>query len=177
MICEKEDQNLTECRNAKSWSTLHNAAVIRKYKAILDVAVDENGFPQIPVKYHRSCRADFTHKKSLQDRSTSSDAGTSSEKQTRKSTRNVSQGSSSIIEPDHCIFCKKMKYKAKSKTREKTHNYLEFRSDKKVRDSALLHIKKCTVMSEVLAQQVLAVCTKDLISNRQSIMFRATSCL
>ena len=164
IMCGEEDQNLTDCKDAKSWSTVHNAAVIRKYKAILDVAVDENGFPQITVKYHRSCRADFTHKKSLQDRSTSSDAGTSSENQTRKSTRNVSQGSSSVIEPDCCIFCKKMKYKAKSKTREKTHSCLEFRSDKKVRDSALLHIKKCTVMSEV-AQQVLAVCTKDLISS------------
>ena len=82
IICEKEDQNLTECRDTKSCSTLLNAA--RKYKAILDVAVEENGFPQIPVKYHRLCRADFTHKKSLQDRSTSSDAGTSSGKQTRK---------------------------------------------------------------------------------------------
>ena len=87
----------------------------RKYKAIFDVAVDENGFPQIPVKYYRSCRADFTHKKSLQDRSTSSDAGTSSEKQTRKSTRNVSQGSSSIIEPDRCMFCKKTKYRTKER--------------------------------------------------------------
>ena len=48
--------------------------------------------------------------------------------------------------------------------REKTHNYLEFRPDKKVRDSALLHIKKCTGMSEI-GKQVLAVCTKDLISS------------
>ena len=47
--------------------------------------------------------------------------------------------------------------------REKTHSCLEFCSDKKVRDSALLHIKKCTVMSEV-AQQVLPVYMKDLIS-------------
>ena len=62
------------------------------------------------------------------------------------------------------FFCKKTKYKAKSKTREKTHGCLEFRSDKKLRDSVLLHIKKCTVMSEI-AQQVLAVCTKDLISS------------
>ena len=54
--------------------------------------------------------------------------------------------------------------KAKSKTREKTHSCLEFRSDKKVRDSALLHIKKSTIISEV-AQQVLAVCTTDLISS------------
>ena len=100
IICKKEDQNLTECIGAKSWSTPHNAAVIKKDKAILGVDVDEIRFPKIPVKYHRSCKAHFTHKKSLQDRSTSSDAGTSSEKQTRKSTRDVSQGGSSIIEPD-----------------------------------------------------------------------------
>ena len=79
---------------------------------------------------------------SFQDRSTSSDAGTSSEKQTRKSTRNVSQGSSSIIEPDRCIFCKKTKYKAKSKTGEKTHSCLEFRSDKKVRVIEFKTIRK-----------------------------------
>ena len=44
IICEKEDQNLTECRDAKSWSKLHNAAVSRKDRAILNVAVHENGF-------------------------------------------------------------------------------------------------------------------------------------
>ena len=115
VFCEKEDQNLTECRDAKSWSTIHNAGVIRKYKAILDVAVDENGFPQILVKYHRSCKADFTHKKRLQDRSTSSDSRTSSEKQIRKSTRNVSQGNSSIIEPDRCIFLQKDEIQSKIK--------------------------------------------------------------
>ena len=164
IICGEEDKNLTECRDAKSWSTLHNAAVIKEHKRILDVAVGENGFPEVPIKYHRSCRAGFTHKKSLQSSSKSNNAESSLGNQTRKSTRTVLQGKSSVIEPDHCIFCKKTKYKPKSKTREKTHSCLEFRSDKKVRDSALLHIKKCSPMSEV-AEQLLAVCTKDLISS------------
>ena len=48
--------------------------------------------------------------------------------------------------------------------REKTHSCLEFRSDKKVGDGAMLHIKKCAVMSEIV-QQVLTVCMKDLISS------------
>lgn len=81
----------------------------------------------------------------------------------RKSKRNVAEPSAPVL-PDHCIFCKKAKYKPKSKTREKTQSCVEFRADKTVRDSVLLHIEQCTDMCYV-AQEVLGICSKGLISS------------
>ena len=92
----------------------------------------------------------------------------------RESKRNVSEPSAPRL-PDHCIFCKKAKYKPKSKTREKTQSCVEFRADKTVRDSALLHIEQCTDMCYV-AQEVLGICSKDLISS-EAIMLHATKVL
>ena len=73
-------------------------------------------------------------------------------------------GRESIILPKHCIFCKKGKYKRKSKTREKTHSFMEFRADEKVKESAMLHVELCTEMSDI-AKEVLGLCAKDLISS------------
>ena len=42
-----------------------DATKIRKHEKILSVPVGENGCPNIPVRYHRTCRSTFTHKKDL----------------------------------------------------------------------------------------------------------------
>ena len=140
IICEEEDQNLTECRDAKFWSTLHNVAVIRKYKTILDVAVNEMDSLKFLLSIIGHMEQILHVRKAFKTGRHQMMLALAPKSKLEKH-KNVSQGSSSIIEPDRCIFCKKTKYKAESITREKTHSCLEFRSDKKVRDSALLHIK------------------------------------
>ena len=67
VICGKEDANLSEIKDLKAWKTLLNAAEIRGHQGILDLKndEDEDALPEIQVKYHRSCRSNFTHKKSL----------------------------------------------------------------------------------------------------------------
>ena len=62
-ICGIEDSNLSACRDVSSWETLLDAARIRGHKTLLDITVAENGLPEFPVRYHRSCRATFTYKK------------------------------------------------------------------------------------------------------------------
>jgi hypothetical protein len=99
------------------------------------------------ITYHRSCRSDFTHKKSLQEKETASENTLTGTETGYRNSRRTTGAANSPILPDQLIFCKKTKYKPKSKTREKTQSCLEFRADSKVRESALLHIKKCTDMS------------------------------
>ena len=166
LICEKTDlnANLSECRDRNSWITLLDAAQIRKHKGILAVPVGENGCPDIPVRYHHTCRSAFTHKKDLLKLSAEDgkvdDAGPN---ELRRSSRDLSAGGSPIL-PNHCIFCKKDKYKPKSTTREKTHSCIDFRADDKVKKCALLHVELCTEMSDI-AKEVSGLCAKDLISS------------
>ena len=57
------DANLSECRDKRSWITLIDAAKIKEHERILSMPVGENGCPNIPVRYHSTCRSTFTHKK------------------------------------------------------------------------------------------------------------------
>ena len=42
---------------------MRKAAVAHDHKRLLEIRVDESGFPRQVVKYHRLCRARFTLKK------------------------------------------------------------------------------------------------------------------
>ena len=116
--------NLSECRDVKFWRTLCQAAEIRQHQKILAQEVTENGLPNEIVKYHHECRSTFTHKNScigLQK-----DIEKPVEENPRKRRGRDSTGSSSVILPSHCVFCKKDKYRSKSKTGEKLQSCSEF---------------------------------------------------
>ena len=141
---------------------LCEAAEIRQHQRVLAQEVTENGLQNEIVKYHREYRSTFTHKKQLH-RIAKDPEKTIEENPRRRSGRD-STGSSSVILPSHCIFCKKDKYRSKSKTREKLQSCSEFRADDTVKNSALLHVKSCLDMTDI-AEEVLALCSKDLISS------------
>lgn len=168
IICSVADANLSVCRDVSSWETLLHAAQVRNHKTILDVIVGENGMPEFSVSYHRSCRATFTHKKDLLKLSEPIPHQNQQSSSQRSSSRDTSP-SSSVILPNRCIFCKKVKYKPRRSTREKTRSCMEFRSNDIVRSSAKLYFKTCSELSSI-ANEVLALCFKDLISSEQSIM-------
>ena len=69
------------------------------------------------------------------------------------------QGSSAnpALLPGTCVFCKKTKYKPETRTREPLRSAKEFRADKKVKESALLHIKCYTKMS-CIATEISGIC-------------------
>ena len=152
------DTNLSECRDKRSWITLIDAAKIREHERILSMPVGENGCPNIPVRYHSTCRSTFTHKKDLLKLSGEDEKEDPGPSEPRRSSRDPSAGESSIL-PKHFIFCKKDKYKPKSTTREKTHCCMEFRADGKVKKSAVLHVELCTEMSDI-AKEVIGLCAK-----------------
>lgn len=127
-------------------------------KAILGLSSGQNDFPTTPVKYHRSCRSEFTQKRDLQ--AEKSAENNKNDPLSRGSSRDASQGQSAVL-PDCCIFCNKTKYKPNTKTRGTMHSIQEFRADETVRICAQLHIKHCTNLSDI-AERVIGVCAKDL---------------
>ena len=163
IICGKHGTNLSEYRNAKPWRTLCEAADIRQHQRVLAQEVTENGLPNEIVKYHRECRWTFTHKNSYIGLQKDPEKPVE-ENPPRRSGRD-STGSRSVILSSHCVFCKKDKYRSKSKTREKLQSCSEFRADDTVKNSALLHVKSCSDMTDI-AEEVLALCSKDLVSSK-----------
>ena len=113
---------------------LYRAAMIRNHKPVLEASTKS----KLPIKYHRSCRAEFTNKRDLQvANEPSDDAATGSAP--RRSSRERNEVSSTIL-PDQCLFCKKSKCKPNTKTREKLHSVQELRATETVRTCASLHV-------------------------------------
>ena len=170
VICSKHANGLSQCHDPESWKRLYHAALIRKHKAILDLSNNEHEFPTTPVNYHRACRKQFVNKKDLQRFSDNvldnggNDLNQISNER-RQSARQLAQKSTSAaVLPDHCMFCKREKYKVGSRTREKLCSVQEFRADMTVRKSASLHVEQNTTMSSA-AQEIIGICSKDLISS------------
>lgn len=163
VICSEKGDNLALCKDSESWARLCRAAVIRQHRPIQDLSTGDLDFSRLQVKYHASCRKAFVNEKKLQ--SLRKETAQTSEPQLRRSARDMSQGSSgssSVILPDLCIFCKREKYKPGTKTREKLSSVQEFRADNTIKESALLHLKRDTNMKSVAAE-ISGVCAKDLI--------------
>lgn len=140
---------------------LYRAAMIRNHKPVLEAST-KSELPANPIKYHRSCRAEFTNKRDLQvANEPSDDAATGSAP--RRSSRERNDVSSTIL-PDQCLFCKKSKCKPNTKTREKLHSVQDLRANETARTCASLHVQQNTAMTEV-ARHVIGISTKDLISS------------
>ena len=135
--------------------------------------------PVSPAKYHFTCRKGFVNQKSWEIlRRQVENCGEAGQNQPRlRRIASDTQGSSAnpAVLPDTCVFCKKTKYKPETRTREplrsaeeytcvfckktkykpetRTREPLrsaeEFRADKKVKESALLHIKCHTIKDEL----------------------------
>lgn len=171
IICRKEGESLSECRDFTSWNTLHSAAKIRNHTGILSLMTNENGLPCTAIRYHRECRSSFTHKKELLK--LSEDSATEGNTAVTSRPRRDGSTSSSLILPVQCIFCKKEKYKPKTRTREKLLSCSEFRADGNIRNSALKHINLCTPMAEVADKILVIFAQRILFQMKQSTMLAA----
>ena len=111
---------LVELRDENSWATLLQAAQIREYQPLLDIAhtLNPNEIPKI--KYHARCRKIFTMKKSLETIKQKSNGDDSDEVPPNVPRRSIRQpGSSSTVYEQICIVCEKVqKYIKGSRTRE-----------------------------------------------------------
>ena len=98
IICSKNssESELAKPRDEESLNVLLNAARIQNFVPITD-GCDEQ------LYYHRDCRSNFTHKKTLEKFLKEPEPGSSSER--RKSFRGPSI-TSRVLDPE-CIFCEK----------------------------------------------------------------------
>ena len=151
------EEHLVELKDQASWETLLNAAKIRKFEPLIELAknLGQSGIPAI--KYHRKCRSLFTLKRDLQKLNSENDKTllpTSSN--IRSSNRNSSSSQRRGCEklPFSCIFCQKTKRVRGTETKEKLNLCVEFRADKLMKEACLLQNNP----------RIAALCTDDLIA-------------
>lgn len=154
----KEDNDrLVTPQDYQSWKTLFEAAKVRNYSPILDIA-KELGEKDIPrIYYHRKCRSLFTMKRDLETlkrKSMESIAGEAGEdicKSKRPSRRSSSE--TRVYDPI-CIFCNKEKFLKGSKSRERLTQAVQLRADQTLRECA----------TRKGDDKILAVTSRDIVA-------------
>lgn len=129
--------SLTCLKDKSSWESLLRAAQIRQYEPILEAAKSLER-DQIPdLCYHRTCRQNFTLKKSL-DKIISENYKDDKADEARHSSRKVKAHSSRPTYEEECIFCqRKSKYLKGTNTREQLAKCSTLNSDQSVREAAI----------------------------------------
>jgi len=111
----------------------------------------------LDIWYHRECRSEFTHKKSLQklkDESGSCSAS-SSDVEYRRSIRDMDSKDKTRVYGKQCIFCLQVtKYIKGLRTREKLRPVAELRADETIRNVA-------TARAD---ERLLAVTARDIVA-------------
>lgn len=140
-----------------SWKTLYEAAKIRHFKPILLLCEDNSDvFPGVSVLYHRSCRSDFTHKKSLEKFKHDVETfDNMSDSEPRRSSRDIPSCSTTRLYEKNCIFCQKVsKYIKGTHTREALICAVDLRADKTIRD----------VANARFDSRILAITARDIVA-------------
>ncbi len=141
-ITTEDDDHLVSPQKYNSWLTLLEAAKVRNYRPVLNVA-EQVGEGEVPkIFYHRKCRSIFSMKRDLEtikrqreasfsDDMLSIEAGCISKRPCRRST------SESRVYKAICIFCNKDRFLKGSKSREKLTQAVQLRADKTLRECAI----------------------------------------
>ena len=110
---QNDPQIRTMVKNSQSWDPLLDAAKIRNFIPILDLAAGCQPGEIPDVKYHKNCRSMFVMKKNLeriQNQQSVSGETQSDEELVRKSARKSDKNAGRLFD-DNCIFCdKKVRY-------------------------------------------------------------------
>ena len=145
--------------STESWETLLKAAQLRKYSPILEIAETLSAGESPVLTYHRQCRSVFTHKRDLDkikrkstemDPESEVDAGTSEVRKTAAKRQIRSERVYKIS----CIFCKKTKFKKKTKTREALVQARQLRADENL----------CQLAVYRQDQDIIAVTSRDIVA-------------
>lgn len=123
IICDKQAviDKLTSPQDYDSWCSLYNAADLRGFDPILKLGKDPPNLESESknILYHRKCRSDFTHKKSLNRIKESVGVSLDDGGSARRSLRAGPSQSQERVYEKRCIFCEKeSKYVKGSNSRE-----------------------------------------------------------
>ena len=151
------DSPLISPESYDSWLTLLEAAKVRNFTPVLDVAENLNECKVPLIYYHRKCRSLFTMKRELETLKRKihkpDDEDNEDSKQITAKKRNVAS-SSRVPYSDDCIFCGKVKYVRSTSSRETLVKAAQLRVDKTLREKALI---KCD-------ENILAVTSRDVVA-------------
>ena len=132
-----KDEHLVTLQSYESWKTMLEAAKLRNFKPILDIANKLSEKETPTIYYHRNCQSLFTMKRDLdalkrksQQADEASEDRCISKRPSRRST------SEARVYDQICIFCKKDKFLKGSKSREKLTQAVQLRADQTLRECA-----------------------------------------
>ena len=153
--CRESDLNakLVTLRDRDSWDTLLNAANVRKFKPIQDLAIGL-GDREVPqVQYHQKCRSFFTMSKLLEtilskEQSSLNEATPTLERDRRSSIE------TSRVYVHICLFCSTTKYLKGSRTRAPLIRCQQLRADNTLRAAATR--KNYSKFLALLSQELVA---------------------
>ena len=132
-----KDEHLVTLQNYESWKTMLEAAKLRNFKPILDIANKLSEKETPTIYYHRNCRSLFTMKRNLDTLKRKSQQADEASENSCTSKRPSRRSSSEARVYDQiCIFCNKDKFLKGSKSREKLTQAVQLRADQTLRECA-----------------------------------------
>ena len=136
------------------------AAEIRKCEEILYLKDKEHvdGYPHL--KYHKSCRSLFVNQRMLHKMKKKESGETVKRRSSIRLQSDVEKRECDKL-PTHCIFCEKVKYDSKSRSKEKLLSCCETRAD--------VNIRQCSKQKNY--QRIMALCSDELISKEAMYHF------
>ena len=154
------DTKLVELSSVDSWNKLLAAAEIRKCEEILNLKDKEHvdGYPHL--KYHKSCRSLFDNQRLLHKMKKKESGETVKRRSSIRLQSDVEKRECDKL-PTHCIFCEKVKYVLKSRSKEKLLSCCETRAD--------VNIRQCSKQKNY--QRIMALCSDELISKEAMYHF------
>lgn len=148
-----QDERLISPQSYDSWRTLLEAAKVRNFDPLLEVAKNVREGKVPAIFYHRRCRSMFTMKRGLESLQRR-DEDPIEDDVAHPQTKRRSTSSNSRVYDEECIFCGKEKYVHSTNSREKLVKATQLRVDQTLREKAL---SKCD-------QKILAVTTRDIVA-------------
>ena len=152
---EKDSGPLITPKDYNSWKTLLDAAQVRNYAPILEIAgrLCEREVPNIC--YHRQCRSRFTLKRDLEIlKRKSTERSSDDERSSGAAKRQHRSPSTSRVLQVECIFCGKDKCLRGTSTRETLIKARQLRADEMLRQCA----------TEKQDEKILVITSRDIVA-------------
>ena len=165
IICGRKvpTTQLIKPNGQSSWLSLLDAARIRGFEPILKFESDTGEVPDI--RYERTCRNNFTHKKSLDRLQKTDHGGPAPTTEHRRAPRGKAHIAESRVYEAKCIFCQKDMYEKVTHSREKLVQCRDLRAGETVRNAAKQNITlERSTEERKVDERILALTSRDIVA-------------
>ena len=109
-VATDSNDHLTSPQSYESWLTLFEAAKIRKFTSVLDVAQNLEEHEDPSIFYHRKCRSIFTMKRDLETKRKNQNPHDEEDEDFKPTAKKRNVTTPTRVYSKDCIFCEKVKY-------------------------------------------------------------------